>query len=311
MWTTNNALASLLANPEDGHKYTQSSGRKVDWICNDCGNNIKNKGIGEVNNSGLACSRCSDGRSYPERLVYSLLVDSGLDVEPQKFFSWSENKRYDFYIARYNTIIEVHGDQHYKEQRGKYGERMSYEFNRQNDKIKHRLANENGISHYLVIDARKSELKFIRKSIEESSLFIVLDINKQSLDWAKYNHISLTSIVKLAADLWNKGYCVKEIQNELQISDTSVTRYLKKAAEANLCDYKVRNGRKYTEEGNKKVIQLCLNGKFIKDWNSLKEAGVSFEDKNGREISSCIKGRAKTAHDFIWKYAKDYYKEVN
>ena len=37
MWTTNPELASLLADPNDGYKYMQSSGHKVKWKCKNCG----------------------------------------------------------------------------------------------------------------------------------------------------------------------------------------------------------------------------------------------------------------------------------
>ena len=35
MWTTNPELASLLADPNDGYKYTQSTSKKVSWRCPD------------------------------------------------------------------------------------------------------------------------------------------------------------------------------------------------------------------------------------------------------------------------------------
>lgn len=36
MWTTNPEQAKLLANPEDGYKYSKSANVKADWKCGHC-----------------------------------------------------------------------------------------------------------------------------------------------------------------------------------------------------------------------------------------------------------------------------------
>ena len=43
MWTTNPELAKLLVNPDDGYKYTSTSGKKVDWRCPICNTIIYSK----------------------------------------------------------------------------------------------------------------------------------------------------------------------------------------------------------------------------------------------------------------------------
>lgn len=47
------------------------------------------------------------------------------------------------------------------------------------------------------------------------------------------------------------------------------------------------------------ILQLTKDGTFIKEWQSMNEAGRQLGIAN---IWSCLKGRYKTAGGFIWKY---------
>lgn len=51
----------------------------------------------------------------------------------------------------------------------------------------------------------------------------------------------------------------------------------------------------------RKVIQRDLSGKFIKEWNSIKEAQSTLLIYH---ISSCCSGKRKTAGGFLWEYVK-------
>lgn len=59
--------------------------------------------------------------------------------------------------------------------------------------------------------------------------------------------------------------------------------------------------RKSREHLKKPVLQYTLDGQFIREWDSClaveKELGI----KNGN-ISSCCKGKQKTAYGYIWRY---------
>jgi hypothetical protein len=61
-------------------------------------------------------------------------------------------------------------------------------------------------------------------------------------------------------------------------------------------DYKIPN-----HKSNKGVIQYSINGNFIKEWDSIKEACLSLNIDSGTVVSH-LKGRQKTAFGFIWKY---------
>lgn len=54
------------------------------------------------------------------------------------------------------------------------------------------------------------------------------------------------------------------------------------------------------------IRQYDLDGNFIKEWDSIREAlrGINKDIKSGN-ISICAKGKVKTAYGFIWKYKED------
>lgn len=54
----------------------------------------------------------------------------------------------------------------------------------------------------------------------------------------------------------------------------------------------------------KPILQFNINDEFIKEWISLKEAELFLnpKEKLQNNISSCCRGRQKTAYGFKWKY---------
>ena len=87
MWTTNPELASLLANPEDGYKYTQRSDKNIDWKCPKC-NEVINKKIEYVEINGLGCPKC--------RMTF--IVEDGEVKFKKKYKKGKFDKRNDFHI---------------------------------------------------------------------------------------------------------------------------------------------------------------------------------------------------------------------
>lgn len=232
MWTTNPELAKLLANSEDGYRHTQNSNLKVDWRCDGCNIIIKGKDVHTTKVQGLYCLNCSDKSSIGERIMHSLLVYLEVSFKHEVSFEWSENKRYDFYLLDFNTIIEVHGEQHYIggfERKG--GD--SLEVNIENDKLKKSLANENEIDDYIVIDARKYSYQWIMDSIMDSELKDILNLSEEKLKG--FNFDINSSRIKDVWNLWNSGVKnAKNIELTLKISRASVFRYLKLGRDLNI-----------------------------------------------------------------------------
>ena len=62
--------------------------------------------------------------------------------------------------------------------------------------------------------------------------------------------------------------------------------------------------RKRIKKINKPVLQYSLQGTFLKEWSSIKEAATVL-GVSGGDIPGCCKGKSKSANGFIWKYKSD------
>lgn len=63
---------------------------------------------------------------------------------------------------------------------------------------------------------------------------------------------------------------------------------------------------------SRKVVQLDLQGNFIKVWNSMTEATLSFTDNSrNTNISACTRGRIKSCFGFMWIKYEDYDSKNN
>lgn len=297
IWTTNTTLASLLANPEDGYKYTQTSSEKVDWKCKDCGGVAMRKAIGLVNTHGLSCSRCGDGTSFPEKIMYNLLKENKIEFEFDTVRKWSQNRRYDFYLPEYNWIIEVHGIQHYESSFERIGGRARTLIDEQeNDRLKEKLANENGISNYIVIDARESTVEWIKRSVLNSDVTKLAPI----IDFAKIGRLASNSLVKNACDLWNSGIYnnAAEIAELMNLGRNTITRYLKRGAEIGWCEFPSKR---------QPIVQISLDQTFLKEWGNIQEASSVLNIRVSNIRRACRdKQRSFTAGGYFWLYKADY-----
>ena len=71
--TTNPELIDIFVNINDCYTHIKSSHDYCDFICKSCGN-IKRTRIDYVYSSGFSCSKCGDGISYTNKIMYNLLV---------------------------------------------------------------------------------------------------------------------------------------------------------------------------------------------------------------------------------------------
>lgn len=258
-------------------------------------------------NSGTRCPKCAIGISYPEKFVMAMLNQLKINYRKEKVFKWSKNvfsqkeilsglKKYDFYIPDLNCIIETHGMQHYKEtSRGR-----SLKFEQENDILKENLAKNNGIENYIVLDCRNSELGYIKNNIKLSRLLKLLALD--DVDWRKCHEYACKSLVKDACLLWKEGISMKEIAKQLKISTCTVRNYLKKGKIFGLCNY---------DSSPKKVVQLSVNGDFIREWMGVGEikrvTGIHSSNiyRSTTEMGKYIVG------GFKWMYEEDYQKYIS
>jgi hypothetical protein len=312
LWTKNPTISSLLLNNKDGYNVTESSAKKLKFKCPNC-NYVDSKCISNVVSQGFSCNRCSDGISYPEKFVTCLLNQLKVEYEREKVFSWSNfpqqgqgcvtgRRIYDFFLPDYNCIIETHGEQHYRETFSSFKSIRTKTLEDQidNDKFKQQLAKDNGIKNYIVIDCYKSEKDYIKESIENSLIAQLFDLN--IVNWVECDAWAVKSMVKEVCEYWEKNdVSLNEVAEHFKIKRGTLWRYLSKGAELNWCDYvPIKGGA-----NKKSVVQLTLNGEFIKEWSSARSAAIELEI-NLTGVTDVIKGRLRTSGGFKWVLKEKY-----
>lgn len=299
MWTTNPELANLLANPEEGYKFMQFSSKKVDWKCPTCDSVIKNKQISLISIRGLKCPICSDNMSVPEKVMYCLLKELGVNFEQEKRFDWLNNRLYDFYLSDNNIIIEMHGEQHYSTKGFVVNEKDLLE-NQKIDKFKREMAIKEGISFYIEIEARESDYEYIKNNILSSKLPALIDLNNVSWTSVFLNCSKSLNIEVL--ELWETGIPVGEVAKLAGIHVATARNILIKFQSAGKCVYDAYRGiRKYAKSKRYQVHQYDENFKLIKIWDgltSIKEDGEFWYTS----VSESCNNYNLTHKGFHWRY---------
>ena len=269
-----------LKNKEDIDKEDITYDTELECICPKCGYEKIYK-AGVLACFGFNCNSCSTGFTYPNRFLNSLLKEMKNNnlIKEYELEKTIENKRYDGYIPFFEIIIEMQGEQHYKQ--SGWGKNIRDE--QENDKYKKRLAFENGVTEdkYIEIDCRVSDFNFIKESVLKSNLNNIFDLS--IINWDKIDvEIAEDTLLEDIVSLWNKGCCIKEIREKLKIkSKTTIRKYLKIGTRKGLCDYNteesMNRSRKKMEKKNK--IYCETNGKIYNTKRDLieeskKEFGV-------------------------------------
>lgn len=169
-------IVIFFKNKEEAKKYAKTSNAMIPVVCPNCKREKEIDLRNLYRTKSIGCI-CSDKISCPEKILLNLLDQLKVKYIPQlsrKTFKWVGNYRYDFYIPKYNMIIETHGAQHYREI--EYF-KMSLKETQTNDMSKEMLARYNGVDNYIVLDCRESNLEYIKKSILTSDLANIFDMS--------------------------------------------------------------------------------------------------------------------------------------
>ena len=273
--TTHPQYAKYFANVEDAYTYTYNSRKKVELKCPDCGH-TKAIQIATLTHRGFSCDLCSDGISYPEKLMASILTKLNIEFIKQMSYNNGEH-RYDFYLPQYNTILETHGIQHYEQSpRGR-----SLEYEQKNDRYKRELAISNGIlnENYHEIDCRHSTLEWCKPNIEKA-LTSYVDISiLTDEDWREADLQAQKSLKIEVCKYWKEN---KEVNSELtakQVAEVfgigvgAIRGYLNWGNANSLCIYNGEEEKKASDKRRSTFIYLIkTNGtKWFDEAMSMKE----------------------------------------
>lgn len=296
IWDKARWMVDLGVSEEDAKKYMPQSNQEIEVTCPYCGRKKKCRISHIYNYHSISCV-CGDGISYPEKFVYSLLEQLNIKFETQYSPEWLNSKqKYDFYLSDYNTIIETHGIQHYEESnRGR-----SLQEEQENDRIKKELALNNGITNYIVIDCRNSEISWIKEQIFNSDLSKLFDLSK--IDWNKCHEFACSNLVKEVCNYWHEHREINgedifttDVSKVFNLDRTTISRYLKKGAKLGWCNYdpkeeQKKNAKKMQEQNNQPIYCPELNRIFTSIMDVEKELKI-----NHSGISSVLNGKRKTS----------------
>jgi len=270
LWTTHPHIAKFLKNANDGYLTSSGCNKKYLFKCPDCGHE-RSITINDVTSDGYTCTVCSDGIPFPEKFMSKVLKQLNINFEREKSFNWSKNKRYDFYIESLNCIIETHGKQHYYDSFN-WGNRIrEYKDEKENDDLKEKLANDNNINHYIIIDAKFSETKYIKDNIISSKLNELFDLN--TINWRDCEEFAFSNMIKQVCDKWREGANITILKDTFNITRSCIRNYLKHGTELGWCDYdpKLNN----LNPNSKKVICLNTGDVYHSIWEASKHCNCS------------------------------------
>lgn len=308
LWTTHPHIAKLLQNPEDGYKYTYGSGKKVTFICPDCGSTSV-KDIHVVCQNGLACHMCSDGISYPNkfsRALLSLLPVNNVQHEWQP--DWVKPYSYDNYF-------EYNGCKYILEMDGALGHgKRSMSSNRndivglRNDNLKDLLAHEHNIN-VIRIDCdypTDNRFEYIKHSVQSSELGQLFNLS--NIDWTWCNEQGVRKMVKEVANMYADGLAVKTICKQIGHSSSTVARWLRQARSIGLCDYNEHESRiRARGSANANSIpanRYTMDGHYVATYSSMSEASRILKISESH-ISACCNNSKCDVHGYRWYKACD------
>lgn len=291
---TNPDISKYLDDNNDGNNYSIGTTHKLKWRCPYC-NNIRIDTPSHIKERGLKCKYCSDGISYPEKVMYNLLKQLNVEFEYQKMFNWSNRKIYDFYLNKFNIIVEINGEQHYTNAFDSMGGLSIKEY-QDRDKQKCNLALNNGINNVIFINCSKSNITFIRKSMINSKLSCFL--NLENVKWDLIDNEAKKSFLVIACKikLKNPDFSTSDIGNILKIKRHAIRKFLIKGTELGLCYYNPDLERNLKRK--KKVI--CLSNNKIYD--SLMAASKDTENCIGAITNCCDHKTDNTKDGLKWSY---------
>lgn len=277
--------------------HTVQSNEYVDIPCPDCGKN-KHIKICNLYHRGFRCT-CNSRSSYPNKFVYSVFNQLGIDFISEYHDDWTNGKQYDVYNTALSLIVENHGIQHYE--RVKFTNR-TLEEEQANDVYKYQLAMDNGIQYYIVLDCRYSEIEWIKNSIMNSELPQLLSFSADDIDWNKAEQDAVKNLVREVCEEWEKekSYDYSIVGKKFHVSKSTVQDYLAIGAKHGWCSYN-------SNWWNKSVY--CFQ--FDKEWGRASDASRDTGVNAGDIVGCCkkINGHAglhpETGEELIWCFPEE------
>ena len=306
-------LVKVFKNKEDSLYYKPQSNKKIELMCPYC-KVEKMIPIYSLVSRGFSCDVCGDGVSYPNKIGRMFVLQ--LPVENIKFEwhpAWlSGMRRYDikFEFNQKEYVIEMDGHQHFVENvsftRKKLAKIQS------EDALKDQFCKDNNVKIFR-IDCRNNTLEWIKEQILQSELNEMFDLTL--IDWKKCEQYAANSLIVETAKLWNDGYDLLEISEQLKVSRDSIQHYIKTADNIGLVKYEKERGKKKGIEKNSRRVRWIdtgkeyINCKICAD-EIFKQTGIKVTVSGIRAAAAGICTHTKGLHfEFCDRQEKEYMME--
>lgn len=305
--TTDPWMIPYLVDKNFTYTHSSNSNVKTEIICRDC-KKIKSKLMSPnqlYRSRSIGCE-CSEGISYPEKIMISILnqLNKNFIRQYSKTQSkWCNKYRYDFYLD--DNIIEINGSQHYEDTQW-----MKYEDRCKLDKDKECLAISNIKGYYIIINCSISKIEYIKKSIlNNKELNKILDLSK--VDWQKADKFATKNLVKEVCEyyeLHKNDMLMKDICSHFNIGKKALLTYVNKGNKLGWCKYDPKDcyGKRskiYNHPKSKKVLCHELNETFKSTQECARELSKRYNQKfHSSCISRVCRGVINQYKGFTFKY---------
>ena len=283
------------------HDYTIYSDKKVKFQCSNCGT-IREAVIKDVVKNGLSCPNCSDSISYPEKYLRSLFNQLHIHY----IYQYVINKyRFDFYIPKYNLLVECDGIQHY-DIHSKW-----YRVGRDSAKDEFAYLHNYEI---IRIDCRYSNTEYIKNNIILSDLLKHICADEKMIDFEQCALDACKSLVIMAAELYKANIDIDIIAKFLNLSRATIIRYLHKAHYAGIITFDInqlmiKRIRKSVCANKAKAHSIEVTNKkgFIKTFSNFQDMQIYFDNNlqihnNRSGVSRCANGIRNTYLGYKFQY---------
>ena len=295
-YTLRSEIAKYMEDQELAHRIGLNSHNDVWFRCPDCGTRFKNKPVNVVK-CGLSCPSCSSGRSYPNKFMFHILKNIGINFINEFSDKWTDGYLYDFMFEVKNDkyLIEMDGAFHFQNN-SKSG--LPVEDTLLRDEYKDYLAKTNGYN-IIRIDCNYMNLneryQYVKNNILSSRLFQIIDFS--TVDFDLCDALSQKSDFIRICEIYDSGvHDIDKIREIIGLSNTSIIAHLKHSEEISCSTYNHADAMRERNEFRKNKVAKS-NGKLLycNDTNEIFYSIASAKRYYGGNIDSYLKGEIEYA----------------
>lgn len=236
---------------DEAKLYAPQSNKDIEMVCPICKRKKKNKICNLYHRKNIGCT-CGSGVSKLEKVFAEILKMNDIEFVKEYRLSGYDDKRYDFFIPKLNTIIECHGGQHFAMGRNsKWG---TLEEQQENDKLKYDRAVNRGFNYgetYFVINCKEDKIENIYDQVKSLPF---VDLTEEQFQDCILR--SANEDIRLILDYLeqNPSATKNELCKALNMSKEKVSSLLRKSAKQGIVEYDTKSYERLNTPGRKVYV---------------------------------------------------------